>query len=87
MMISSPRQKLRTVRTVPLPEPVVRLLTTWRSRTKRGKTEDFIFAGREGVSGDHKRMIRDYINRLARSFAFLTRRGSRFGEPGDMGGR
>ena len=24
--------------------------------TKRGKTEDFIFAGREGVSGDHPQL-------------------------------
>jgi integrase len=59
-LIASPKTK-DSVRTVPLPEPVVQLLTTWRSRAKFRKVEDFVFARREGVSGDHKRMIRDHI--------------------------
>ncbi len=59
-VIDSPKTK-DSVRTVPLPQPIVQMLTTWKSRTKFGKPEDFIFAGRQGVPGDHKRMLRDYI--------------------------
>ncbi len=65
-VLDSPKTK-DSIRTVPLPEPIVQLLTTWRSHTKFGKAEDFIFAGREGVSGDPKRMLRDHIKPACKS--------------------
>jgi integrase len=51
----------KSVRAIPLPPSVVRLLSQWQLQTKYGKSEDFILAGRKGIPGDHARILRDYI--------------------------
>jgi len=50
-----------SVRDIPLPEAVVRFLQEWRTGSKYQKPDDFIFAGRLGISGDHARLLRDHI--------------------------
>jgi integrase len=59
--IDTPKTK-NSIRTVPLPQPLLAWLSDFRSRTKFKKYEDFILAGRLGVPGDAKRMLRDYIH-------------------------
>jgi len=59
-IIDVPKTK-NSFRTVPLPKLVVQWLNQWRSRTKYGKPDDFILAGRKGIPGDHARLLRDYI--------------------------
>jgi integrase len=51
----------KSVRTIPLPPIVGRLLSQWRQQTKYAGSEDFILAGRKGIPGDDARILRDYI--------------------------
>ena len=59
-IIDRPKTK-GSVRTIPISQDIVRLLLQWRSQTKYSKPDDFILAGRQGISGDHARLMRDYI--------------------------
>jgi integrase len=52
---------LKSVRTIPLPQQAIVMLDQWKAKSKRTKPEDFILAGRRGVSGDHARMLRDHV--------------------------
>src|SRR5947207_4341423 len=53
-VIDTPKTE-KSVRTIPLPPPVVRVLSQWQLQTKHGKSDDFILAGRKGIPGDHAR--------------------------------
>src|SRR5262249_1721278 len=59
-VLDSPKTK-KSVRRVPLATETVEELSKWRAKTRYGKPEDFILAGRLGRPGDHARVLRDQI--------------------------
>jgi len=74
-----------SVRDIPLPEAVVRLLQEWRTGSKYQKPDDFIFAGRLGIPGDNRVCFEITSNQLVRVFRFRMQHGSHFDVRGQHG--
>ena len=68
-VIDTPKTE-NSIRTIPLPGVTVALLKQWRAKSKWTKPDDFILAGRDGVPGDHARMLNDYIKPACGALGF-----------------
>ena len=51
----------KSLRIIPLSEPLVVFLCGWRSKSKRSRPTDFIIPGRKDEPRDQKRMLNDHI--------------------------